>query len=318
MLGDLADKAQVVGHLGPLADAEQLVADIAEPLSASAPVAYEIARHNCIANLEDPPADCRAYHALWQYLRLTEVIRSLRADGPLFVAVAKRRAEAGRLNRILICGTADYSMLAHLGHGARLGGTTPHIDVIDRCRSTLGINAWYARERGLNVRTIATDVTAFAPDQPYDLICTHSFLSWLPPPERPALLKRWHAWLTPGGEVCFSNRIDPETGYQPDGGHARRSKAMTDEFFAKCDERRIALPADRATFEQLFREYTARAPFRKRDMPMSALRRWLSDAALEPALIARVEDVVSGGPDRASAPIETEGRARMWFLARRA
>lgn len=315
MTWEFAPPTEVARQLGPLIDAEQLVAEIDEPLGASAPIAFRIARETCTPGT--PANDCRAYHAIWQYLRLTGVIRSLRSDGPLFVAAASRRARQDRLRRALICGTADYSMLAYLGHAARQAGAGTHFDVLDLCESTLRINRWYAEQRSLQVTTHATDVFAYTPQQPYDLICTHSFLPWMEYDSRPRLMQRWHDWLAPGGEVCFSNRVDPDVAMAADEDFEGRRRKMSVEFFKRCDELHLALPVGRDQFAELIHQHGERTKHRRHDMPMPVLSSWMESAHLAPELVVRVKDIVANAKDRPSTPVRSEGRPRTWFLARR-
>src|SRR5262245_30731357 len=129
----------------PSSDGDLLAEAIAEPLRESAPLMFALAHEHCVGG--DGARDCRAYHAMWQYLRLAGERRAVRVDGPLYVAAAERLARSGRLRRVLISCTADYSMLAHIAHGARLGGAEPAFDVVDRCRTTLDMNAWYGGRR---------------------------------------------------------------------------------------------------------------------------------------------------------------------------
>jgi hypothetical protein len=316
MAWEFAPPSEVVRQLGQLIDAEQLVAEIDEPLVTSAPIAFRIARETCRQGAR--ANDCRAYHAIWQYLRLTGVIRSLRSDGPLFVAAAARRAREDRLRRVLICGSADYAMLAYLSHAARQAGAKTHFDVLDRCESTLRLNAWYAEQRGLSVSTVATDVFAFAPEHRYDLICTHSFLTWMDYENRPLLMQRWHDWLAPSGELCFSNRLDPEVAMESDRDFEDRRRDMAAEFFTRCDERHVTLPADRDQFADLIHQYGERTKHRRHDMPMSVMSRWMQAANLKAELVVRIKDIVTNANDRASTPVRTETRPRTWFLARRA
>jgi SAM-dependent methyltransferase len=315
MLADTEDRALVMERLGSLADADQLAAEVDEPLSSSAPIAYDIAREFCRAG--EPANDCRAYHAIWQYLRLTDVIRSVRSDGPLYVATAVRQARQGRLRRVLICGSADYSMLAYLGHAGRQAGVAPQFDLVDRCDTSLHMNRWYAEQRGLSLRTFNANIMEFSPDQPYDFICAHSFLVWMKYDDRPVLIKRWHDWLRPGGELCFSNRIDPPEGWSAEDGYAERIGRMSDRFFARCRELDLELPTDTEVFAQLIQQYGQRTLHRQRGMPLSTLRRWVESAGLTLDLSVPVAAIVAGAKDRASAPVQTEGRPRMWFLARR-
>lgn len=317
MLVDELSAADVTDRLGPIPDADRLAAEIAEPLAISAPIAFATAHSTC-----DPATDCRAYHAVWQYLRLTGLARSVRNEGPLFVAAALRRARMGRLRRVLICGTADYSMLAYLGHAARQAGSEAwaetEFDVLDRCGTTLHMNAWYAARSGLRLRPLAASVFDFVPDRSYDLICTHSFLPWLDFDSRPRLFRLWRDWLSADGELCISNRVDGEGGPKATQDRAPRLQGMQAEFFQRCDEMGLALPADREIFLALLEHHGRRALDRRRDMPIGKIRGWLDAAGLALDLAVPVASVVPGYQERASAPIATGGRPSMWFLARRA
>ena len=305
----------VANHLGTIADADLLAAEIDEPLAKSAPMAFALARHNCATR--GPANDCRAYHAIWQYLRLTGIARSVRSDGPLFVAAAERLARVGRLRRVLVCGTADYSMLAYLGHAARRVEAETSFDVLDHCATTLQLNDWYGKHANLRVRTICADVLAFEPDEPYDLVCTHSFLAWLDYEKREQLVMKWRDWLKPGGELAFSNRIDLLDGPPRSSDHGRRAETMTGEFFQRCTEMNLELPVDRESFRELIRQFCERSLHRRRDMPMETLQNWLGNAGLDLDLAVLAASVVPNNRDRASSPVQEEGRPRVWFLARR-
>src|SRR5512134_2028139 len=97
---------------GTMPDAHTLAERIAEPLSESAPLAFTTAMARC-----QHDSACQVYHALWQYLRLAGLVRAVCVDGPIFAAVAERMARAGKLRRVLITASADFSMLAHLAYG---------------------------------------------------------------------------------------------------------------------------------------------------------------------------------------------------------
>jgi hypothetical protein len=315
MPGKLSIGDEVTEYLGVIADADELSAEIAEPLAISAPIAYALAGSTCRPG--ESAKDCRAYHALWQYLRLSNVTRTVRSDGPLFVAAASRRARAGRLRRVLICGTADYSMLAYLGHSARIAGVATSFDILDRCSTTLYLNDWYAKRVGLTARMICSDALSFQPDESYDLICTHSFLAWLDYHERPQIIKRWHDWLCEDGEVAFSNRIDPTDVTFPTRDRAERLEAITMKLFQGCEVMQVELPADRETLREMMKQFADGSLDRRRDMTMQRICGWLDDAGLVLDLAVPVADTVSSANDRASSPIKDEGRPRVLFLAHR-
>ena len=146
--------AEAKQHLDRAIDPDAVAAAIAEPLMDSAPIAFQTAIERCPPM--DAPGSCRAYHAVWQYLRLAERTRSLRVDGGLYAAAAERLARMGMLRRVLVTATADYSMLAHLAFGARRGGAQPAFHIVDRCASTLELNQWYGDRMGLAVELTQT------------------------------------------------------------------------------------------------------------------------------------------------------------------
>ncbi|HET6620817.1 MAG TPA: class I SAM-dependent methyltransferase [Dongiaceae bacterium] len=301
---------------GPIVDADQLAGDILEPLVESAPIAFETAMSECAS--ADGMTGCQAYHAIWQYLRLTDVIRAVRVDGPLFAAAVKAQAARGPLRRILISGTADYSMLAYLGHAARIAGASPAFDVIDRCATTLSMNEWYGARRGLDVRTVLTDVNAYRPTERYDLICTHSFLYWAAGQQRSDLFRNWHDWLAPEGRLCFSNRIEPSSPLADTVSPSSRVQAMVSEFFRRRAELGIVLPVPDREFESLIRSYARRPARRVRDLTMQRLQAHFDEVGLVAETAVKVADVVPGHRDKISAPVQSEGRPRFWFQARRA
>jgi len=301
--------------LGPIADAEQLAGEIAEPLLESAPVAFETAMARCSS--ANAQRDCRAYHAVWQYLRLTDVIRAVRIDGPLFVAAIRAQAARAPLRRILISGSADYSMLAYLAHAAGSIGASPAFDVVDRCGTTLKMNEWYGARRGLTVRTILTDVNAFEPKESYDLIATHSFLHWPDADQRTRLFRNWRAWLAPEGRLCLSNRIEMVSLGADATSLVDRTGEMVSDFFRRRTELRLNLPIPDPEFESLIRSY-ATPMARVRDLTMERLRHHFDDAGLLVECALRVTEAVPGHGDINSAPVPSEGRPRFWFQARRA
>lgn len=301
---------------GPIADADQLASDISEPLAESAPIAFETAMAECAS--ADEMTGCRAYHAVWQYLRLADVIRAVRVDGPLFTAAVKAHAVRRPLRRILISGTADYSMLAYLGHAARRAGASPIFDIIDRCATTLKMNEWYGARRGLDVRTVLTDVNAYRPTERYDLICTHSFLYWAVGQQRSELFRNWRDWLAPEGRLCFSNRIEPSPPVVESRSSSQRIDAMVSDFFRRRAELGIALPVPDPEFESMLYSYARRPAMRIRDLTMQNLQHHLDEAGFVVESAIKVTDAVPGHRDKISSPVQSEGRPRYWFQARRA
>jgi SAM-dependent methyltransferase len=310
------DAPAAVVPFGLMPDARTLAARIAEPLSDSAPLAFAAAMAHC-------PRDsaCQVYHALWQYLRMAEIVRSVRVDGPIYVAVAEQLARAGRLRRVLITATADYSMLAHLAHGVRLGGAEVEFSILDQCATALRINAWYADRHGLDVHTIQADALEYDGRGDYDLICTHSLLTLLPPASRGRLFSQWRRSLAPGGRICFSNRVWNHPIHLTQREMDQRSTAMAERAIRKLEHIGVPLPCPADHFAKLVARYSERYGSRSTDLPplpLSDIERWAQDAGLDIEIAVPAGEVVADASDQAPGPFPTERGPRMWFQLRRA
>jgi len=315
MLQDAVAKSSIDLLIGPLIDGPSLVEQIAEPLEESAPVAFDSAMNRCD---HEHDGACQAYHAVWQYLRLINIAPSVRVDGSIYVAAAERLARAGRLQRVLITASADYSMLAHLAFGARRGGAEPVFDIVDRCATALHLNEWYAAREGLRVRTIQAAIPQASGSGPYDLICSHSFIQWLPPEDRGPLFKVWRSCLTPEGRICLSNRVWTDDYVLNPEEMKQRVNAMINKAMGKLAESGIALPCERERFVELLRTYGYRRRDRHPALPLADFERWISEAGLAVEIAVPGAKVVAENYDYTPSPFSIERGPRMWFQLRRA
>jgi hypothetical protein len=297
---------------GPLLDSPTLAERIAEPLLESAPLAFKTAMAHC-------PHDsaCQAYHAIWQYLRLADLARSVRVDGPIYVAVAERLARAGRLRRVLITATADYSMLAHLAYGTRLAGAQVEFTILDRCASSLRLNEWYAERHGLDVRTFQADVLEHEDHGQYDLICTHTLLTRLAPADRGHLFTQWRTWLAHDGRICFSNRLWNQHLHLTQQELDRGSAEMAKKALQILDRNGIPLPCPAEDFAKFVVRYGHRSDDRP-PLPLSDVERWVQNADLAIEIAVPVSKVVPRVVDKAPGPFPTDRGQRMWLQLRRA
>jgi SAM-dependent methyltransferase len=186
--------------------APDLVERRPEPLGESAPLAAAWAETHCRV---DPAsgASCRGYHAKWQRKRLEGRDLGLGNDGPPLAAMIRGLARRGALRRILVCGSADYGLLA-LAADAIDARPVPSVTVLDLCETPLLLNRWFADRRGLSIETIHADALDFRPEQPYDLILAHTLLGFFEEAGRRRLLARWLEILAPGGRVLISHPLD--------------------------------------------------------------------------------------------------------------
>lgn len=181
--------------------------DLDEPLALSAPLALEYAPKGCA---HDPliGGNCAWSHGFWQVLRLMGL-----ANGPAqfrdFFDAAFGGVSVAGAPRVLISGSADYSMLACTLAAFRGRGIEPDVTLIDRCDTPVWLNRWYAERQGCALQTQRCDVLDYRPEQPFDVICTHAFLGYFSPPQRPMLARKWHDLLRPGGRLVTVNRVQP-------------------------------------------------------------------------------------------------------------
>jgi len=170
-----------------------------EPLSASADTAYRLALAHC-------SSPCRDYHSYWQYFRLIGLISSIGGDSSFLLESFQHLARAGA-RRLLIAAAADYGMLAHVLHAYDAAGVLPEVSVLDRCGTPLALNRWYAERKGVSLATTQADILTFNPQAPFDLLCTHSFLTWLPHAAHAEAVRVWHRALRPGGWLVTAARV---------------------------------------------------------------------------------------------------------------
>ena len=181
---------------------------VQEPLAESAPLAWTEAPRRCATSRSGE--SCAAYHRVWQYLRMLEIISSTRINSEFLLQTFRERARTHRYPRVLVSATADYSMLAHL-RCAYLAERAPFQPaVIDRCDTALFLNEWYAGRYGFPVHTTRVEIEDFAPEEQFDLVCTHNFLSRFDPVSRRRVVECWHGLLRQGGIVVTTQRVQPD------------------------------------------------------------------------------------------------------------
>jgi len=178
----------------------------------------------------NPFGDCRWYHTSWPVLKGLGVFISLKSDDD-FLLPQLSSALAGGARRILISGTADAGMLARIAACRDAAPDGLDITVLDCCPTPLALCRQYAALAGLSIRTVQADILTYKEEgAPYDLICTHSFLTFFDAAQRLQLVKQWHALLKPGGAVITAQRVRPDetaliTRYPADEVDALQDKA---------------------------------------------------------------------------------------------
>jgi len=196
-----------------------------EPLVETAPLAQRLARQHCRT---DPSTgeDCAWYHGFWQYMRVMKVAKISGGHVDFLVDALRALAGAGGFPRVLVSGSADYSMPAHVLSAYRQGGATLDLCVVDRCETPLALTRWYAARLGAPVTGYVSDILDFESAQPFDVVMTNSLLGYFDLLERARLFASWARLLRPGGKLILTNRIRPGAGYEPVGFTADQARVF--------------------------------------------------------------------------------------------
>ncbi len=180
-----------------------------EPITLSAPLAHAFALEHCRTN-SATGLDCASYHGLWQYLRALDLVTTPRHNAEFLIDVFRLLARSNCYPRVLVSGTADYGMPAHVMWSYRQEGSALGLSVVDRCETPLHLTRWYAEARSVRVATTASDILEYGAENRFDVICTHSFLGRFAPDDRVALIAKWRDLLWPGGKVVTVKRVRSE------------------------------------------------------------------------------------------------------------
>jgi SAM-dependent methyltransferase len=188
--------------------------ELQEPLIESAPLAHRSAQTLCL-RASDPGDGCAWYHGFWQYLRVMGLAKTSGGQGVFLVAALRARIQSDAAVRVLVSGSADYSMPAHVLFAFASEHATPDLTVLDRCETPLYLSRWYAERVAAPIATVRSDILAYRAATPFDVVLTNSFLGNFDAPSRPRLMSAWHRLLRPGGSVLFTNRLRPNADASP-------------------------------------------------------------------------------------------------------
>lgn len=186
-----------------------LHADLDAAVAQSAPDTWRNAPESCFRDAGTGET-CVNYHRSWQYLLMLGIRNSTYPDTGFLLDRFRSFARCGD-RRILISGSADYAMLAHINRAYELEDREPQVTIIDRCETPLALNRWYAERVHVPVHTERADAISFVSPDPFDIVCTHSFVGWFSPEDRDRLVAGWAGNLRSGGHVVTTRRLREAT-----------------------------------------------------------------------------------------------------------
>ena len=176
--------------------------------------------------------DCSWYHAAWPMLRAIGVVQGVDGDAAFFHDAIAGLARRG--DRVLVTAAADHAILAIVLDAYRSRHAEPQVTVVDQCPTALSLNRWYGRWQGARIATTLGDIVAFEPGARFDLVTTHSILSFIPAELRPRLYANWRSLLARGGHLVIAQAVRP-------GAHAGDARAFAqaevDAFVARTQAR---------------------------------------------------------------------------------
>jgi hypothetical protein len=185
--------------------------DLEEPLVQSAPVLAQVAPVLCQGDHIDS-ADCDWYHSVWQFLRLMDLVSTPAWHHDFYTGALDAAVKDGA-RRILITGTADYSVFAYVLHALR---EIPEavVTVVDLCNTPLFACQWFAKRAGFHGLTLlADDVLSYLSktSDRYDVIVTDAFLTRFVKSAAAELLDGWAKVLDAEGRVITTIRVHAES-----------------------------------------------------------------------------------------------------------
>jgi hypothetical protein len=204
---------------------ERFALDLEEPMLITAPIAAGLAPVLCQGDYVSP-GDCSWYHSVWQYLRIFDMVSTPTWHEQFYLDALSRLAAEGGSDRILISGTADYSMLAHVLRAYRRAGRSPHVVVVDLCETPLLLCRWYGKYAGQRVEAIRGDIFQFTGEEPFDLIVSDAFLTRFDDRQSTQLLRKWADLLRQEGSAITTVRI----GSNPRGATSKATPEQAEAF----------------------------------------------------------------------------------------
>lgn len=183
------------------------ILDVDDPFEEAFPIAIDAATRFCRGR-SNPDSLCLLYHCLWPRLRRIGVIGSSWLHAANYIDTFRQAALAGR-NRILVSGSADYSLVSFILHAFRSVSAEPEITVLDLCHAPLMLNRWYAERHNCQITTVAEDLLLYDNQQGFDFITTDNFLVFFELTKRKMIADKWNELLRPAGRVVTAQRISP-------------------------------------------------------------------------------------------------------------
>lgn len=182
------------------------IQQIQQPVVSTANLMHKLAENNCKGGYIDR-SDCSWYHRSWQFLRILDLVSTPDWHAAFYAQTFSSISAASVPKRALICGTADYGLLAHL-HAA-LATKGWEIFVLDLCDTPLEMCKWFADQKNFQIRVLKGDALELDfRDGWFGLITSDAFLTRFEQNERRTIVSEWNRCLAPGGSIVTTIRTE--------------------------------------------------------------------------------------------------------------
>lgn len=149
---------------------------------------------------------CNWYHSVWQYLRIIDCVSSPSWHFEFYYTEFLRLINDK--TKILICGTADYSLLALINFVANKKKVFPQIYVFDACKTPLLVCEKFAENHRMNLTTIQSNILDFSYNETFDIITTDAFLSRFSYSDKNIIIEKWEKLLSKTGKIITTIKVN--------------------------------------------------------------------------------------------------------------
>lgn len=189
---------------------------ISEPLSDSADINYNIAIQNCKNGIMSH-GDCTWYHSVWQYLRIINKVSSPEWHVMFYETCFNKLFKEKEKPKILISGTADYSLLAYVYNSSMKMDNKAEIFVLDTCKTPLKICEWYAENHDFKIMVLNMSILDLSQlDIKFDLICSDAFLTRFSKNDAKTVVSNWYDALNKNGMLVTTVRMREYNNFEND------------------------------------------------------------------------------------------------------
>jgi len=182
--------------------------DLEEPLVLSANLINGVANVLCSGDHVDG-SDCSWYHGSWQYMRLLDLVSTPTWHDKFYRTAFEEIFTAKPNAKVVISGTADYSLLAYVIGAAVKVGAHPEIIVLDLCGTPLFACRWYAKQANFPVKTAQIDIFEAVRilGNEFDVVTSDAFLTRFGKDNVGRVANIWAGLLKPGGCAITTVRL---------------------------------------------------------------------------------------------------------------